>query len=96
MRLLGFVTLFAVVVVFSFSCFADGGVPDDVIYDKVRVKLAGDRDVRGTTIQVEVQNGVVTLEGQVFNEKAKKRATKLTKKVKGVKKVINNLTTAPQ
>lgn len=65
---------------------------DGEIHDHVRLKLAGDRDVRGTQIQVEVKDGVVTLKGQVHSEKARKRAAKLAKKVKGVKKVINELT----
>jgi len=65
---------------------------DGEIHDRVRLKLAGDRDVRGTQIQVEVEDGVVTLRGEVHNEKARKRAAKLAKKVKGVKKVINELT----
>lgn len=59
------------------------------------IKLAGDRDVRGTQITVEVKDGVVTLSGEVFNEKAKKRAEKMSRKHKGVEKVINNLTVAP-
>jgi osmotically-inducible protein OsmY len=32
----------------------------------------------------------------VFNEKAKKRAEKMSKKHKGVRKVINELTVSPQ
>jgi len=69
---------------------------DGEIHDQVRLKLAGDRDVRGTQIQVEVEDGVVTLRGQVHSEKARKRAAKLAKKVKGVKKVINELTVRPR
>ena len=68
---------------------------DDEIRDNLMVKLAGDRDVRGTQITVEVAGGVVTLTGEVFNEKAKRRAEKMAKKHKGVKNVVNKLTVAP-
>jgi len=71
-------------------------VSDDEIHDTLRIKLAGDRDVRGTQIEVAVEDGVVTLRGEVFNNKAKKRAGKMAKKHKGVKKVINELTVAPK
>jgi len=71
-------------------------VPDDEIHDTLRIKLAGDRDVRGTQIEVIVEEGVVTLRGEVFRDKAKKRAEKMAKKHKGVKKVINELTVAPK
>jgi osmotically-inducible protein OsmY len=39
-----------------------------------------------------VKDGVVTLTGQVDEPKAKDRAEKLAKKVKGVKQVINKIT----
>jgi osmotically-inducible protein OsmY len=70
-------------------------ITDDHIYDRVRLRLAGDRDVRGTAIEVKVENGVVTLSGQVQNEKARQRAAKLAKKEKGVKQVVNQLTVRP-
>ena len=44
------------------------------------------------SVDANVKDGVVTLNGQVDEPKAKDRAEKLTKKVKGVKQVINNLT----
>jgi osmotically-inducible protein OsmY len=55
------------------------------------MKLAGDQDVRGGAIDVEVHNGVVTLKGKVDTEKRKERAEKLTKKVKGVTGVENQI-----
>ncbi len=64
---------------------------DGQIRDELMIKLAGDRDVRGTQIVVKVEDGVVTLEGPVPDEKGKKRAEKLAKKHKGVEKVINKL-----
>ena len=65
---------------------------DNVIADQVMIKLSGDQVVKGGALKVDVKNGVVTLNGLVDEPKAKERAEKLTRKVKGVKQVINNLT----
>jgi osmotically-inducible protein OsmY len=64
---------------------------DDRIYDEVRRKLANDLDVKGAGIDVAVKNGVVTLSGKVHTERGKEKADKLTKKIKGVTSVQNNL-----
>lgn len=73
------------------SLIAQGTPADDRIYDQVRMKLAADRDVNGGGIEVEVKNGVVTLQGKVHKEKQKQRAEHVAKKVKGVSSVVNNL-----
>jgi osmotically-inducible protein OsmY len=67
------------------------GKDDDRIHDTVMAKLANDTDVRGGGFEVLVKNGVVTLRGQVHTEKAKEKAEKITKKVKGVVSVDNQL-----
>ena len=75
-------------------CFAaDKGPTDDAIVDQVRIKLAADPDVKGGALTVDCKNGVVTLTGQVDSMHARDKATKLAKKVKGVKQVFNNLST---
>jgi len=66
---------------------------DDLITDNVRLKLASDPDVKGGAIQVDVRQGVVTLTGVVETQKIKMKAEKISRKVKGVKQVVNNLTT---
>lgn len=66
---------------------------DDAIVDQVRLKLAADADVKGSALTVDCKNGVVTLAGVVDTTHAKDKAARLTKKVKGVKQVVNNLTT---
>ena len=73
-------------------CLAKDAVTDDMIYNNVRIKLASDQVVKGGALEVEVKDGVVTLGGSVEEQKQKDRATKLTKSVKGVKQVINNIT----
>ena len=68
---------------------------DDRISDQVRMKLATDADVKGGALDVTVKDGVVTLKGRVDTDKGKTKATKLTKKVKGVKEVDNELVVGP-
>jgi osmotically-inducible protein OsmY len=64
---------------------------DGRIHDEVMAKLASDPDVRGGGFDVVVKNGMVTLKGEVHTEKAKEKAEKLTKKIKGVAGVDNQL-----
>ena len=71
-------------------------VTDDTIFDMVRLKLASDPDVRGGAFDVQVKDGVVTIKGRVDKESYKQRAEKLTKKVKGVKSVVNRLLVEPK
>jgi osmotically-inducible protein OsmY len=68
---------------------------DDRIFDQVRMRLATDPDVKGGALDVTVKDGVVTINGRVDTEKGRDRATKLTKKVKGVKEVDNELVVGP-
>jgi len=67
------------------------GKDDGRIHDQVMAKLANDLDVRGGGFEVIVKNGAVTLRGQVHTEKAKEKAEKLAKKIKGVVSVDNQL-----
>lgn len=69
----------------------DKPVTDDRIHDEVRLKLAGNPDVAGGGIDVEVNQGVVTLRGKVRKDKQKSKAEQLARKVKGVKKVVNQI-----
>ena len=71
-------------------------VTDDQIHDQVLMKLAGDIDVRGGAIDVEVHNGVVTLKGKIEKEKQRTRAERLAKKIKGVTSVENQLVLSPK
>jgi osmotically-inducible protein OsmY len=68
---------------------------DDRISDQVRMKLATDADVKGGALDVTVKDGVVTIKGRVDTDKGKSKATKLAKKVKGVKDVDNELLVGP-
>jgi osmotically-inducible protein OsmY len=68
---------------------------DNRISDQVRMRLATDADVKGGALDVTVNDGVVVMKGRVDTEKGKRKATKLAKKVKGVKQVENDLQVGP-
>ena len=68
-----------------------GATSDDAISDNVRQRLASDADVRGAALDVTVKDGVVTIKGRVHTEKGRRKATEITKKVKGVVNVDNQL-----
>jgi osmotically-inducible protein OsmY len=70
---------------------AQGTPDDDRIYDAVRRKLADDVDVKGAGFEVIVKKGAVTLQGRVHDEKAREKAARIAKKVKGVISVDNKL-----
>jgi hyperosmotically inducible protein len=83
--------MMVVFLVASLCLAANKPVSDDAIYDKVRLDLASDMDVKGGNLKVDVKDGVVTLAGVVSDQSQKDKATKIAKKVKGVKKVVNNI-----
>ncbi len=78
-----------------FAAGQKGPVSDDRIVDQVRMKLTTDPDVKGGADDVAVKDGAVTIKGKVETERGKAKATKLAKKVKGVKSVDNELIVGP-
>jgi hyperosmotically inducible protein len=97
MRAISLLLILTLVIGFSAIAFGEDKTThsDDQLVDKVRLKLAGDPEVKGGALDVDVKNGVVTLRGTVGTDKAKQRAAKLSKKVSGVKDVVNQLTVKP-
>jgi BON domain len=71
------------------------GLEDGWIHLKVRTALAAVDDLRDSTINVDVDNNVVTLRGSVANAASKKAAEDAAKKVDGVKSVANKLEVKP-
>jgi osmotically-inducible protein OsmY len=67
-------------------------ISDGHIHDEVIRRLADDADVKGANLDVDVKDGVVTLRGRVDGDRERSKAEKLTKKVRGVKSVNNQLT----
>lgn len=84
-------SLLVLFVVAGLVLAADKPISDDSIYDQVRYKLASDVDVKGGGLKVDVKQGVVTLGGLVESDMQKEKAARIAKKVKGVKKVVNNI-----
>jgi hyperosmotically inducible protein len=91
MRALSLILIISLLAISWAPLLAQGKPSDDLIYDEVRRRLANDMTAQGGGIEVEVKEGVVTLSGKVKSEKQKDRAETLTKRVRGVTKVVNKL-----
>ena len=89
MRLFSLLLIFALIA--PLLVLAQGTPDDDRIYDAVRRRLADDVDVKGAGFEVIVKKGAVTLQGRVHDEKAREKAARIVKKVKGVVSVDNKL-----
>ena len=68
---------------------------DDALVDQVRLRLTKDPAVNGGALTVDAKNAVVTIRGKVRTERARQKAEKLARKVKGVKSVDNQLKVDP-
>ena len=67
------------------------GLNDGWIWVKARYELAAADDLRDSTINVDVDNGVVTLTGTVANAAQRAKAEQAVKTLDGVKSVKNTL-----
>jgi hypothetical protein len=67
------------------------GLEDGWLWTKTRTVLSNADDLRDSTINVDVDNNVVTLRGTVANQGQKTKAEQLAKSVKDVKSVRNDL-----
>ena len=68
---------------------------DGWLWTKTRAVLATTDDLRDSTINVDVETGVVTLSGTVATPAQKTKAAQVAKGVAGVKSVKNDLTVKP-
>jgi hyperosmotically inducible protein len=66
-------------------------VDDASVTAKVKTTLLADNQVGGMKIDVDTNNGVVTLNGNVSGAAEKMRAEQLAQSVDGVRSVKNNL-----
>jgi len=64
---------------------------DSMITSSVKTQLAADKLVTLTRVEVETNNGIVYLTGQVQTAEQRSHIGSLASQVKGVKKVVNNL-----
>jgi len=70
------------------------GLDDGWLWTKTRFDLAAADDLRDSTINVDVENAVVTLTGTVATAEQKAKAESVAKAVAGVKSVKNLLQVA--
>jgi hyperosmotically inducible protein len=68
---------------------AGAQVDDAAITAKVKAKLAADGDINPFNIDVDSNEGVVTLQGRVAKEEARTKAEQLARDTDGVTRVIN-------
>jgi hypothetical protein len=64
-------------------------VDDAAITAKVKAKLAADGDINPFNIDVDANNGVVTLQGRVAKAEGRQKAEELARNTDGVRRVIN-------
>lgn len=82
--------------VFALSLWGADAASDARLSDQIKLRLAGDRDVKvGAAIDVDVKDGVATLRGKVETQSQKARAEKVAHKTRGVKEVKNELVITP-
>jgi osmotically-inducible protein OsmY len=78
---------------------ASAGIPDEALRDKLAKGLAYDRVGYGTTafnsINIGVQDGVVTLSGTVYGPVDHDSAISLVANTPGVRDIVDNIETAP-
>ena len=67
------------------------GLNDGWLWVKARFDLAAADDLRDSTINVDVENAIVTLSGTVASAAQRTRAEQVAKSVEGVKSVRNEL-----
>jgi osmotically-inducible protein OsmY len=86
-----------VVLFFMTGCQAMTGqtmgetIDDSYITGAVKTQLASDKMVSLTRVEVETNNGIVYLTGQVQTAEQRSHIGSLASQVKGVKQVVNNL-----
>ena len=70
-------------------------IKDGWLVMKVHSEFVNEDLLEGSNIDVDVKNGVVTLQGTVTSEAGRARAGELARKNDGVKNVVNQLRIAP-
>ena len=76
----------------SMGAAGSGKVDDAAITAQVSASLAREKELGTSKIDVDTQNGVVTLSGPTPSASAKERAAEIAHRVKGVQSVNNQLT----
>jgi osmotically-inducible protein OsmY len=89
----------ALVLLLTFGCSSTQTVGEEIddatITTKVEAKLTGDPEVSAFNVDVDTNDGVVRLSGEVEKPEAKAEAEKLARETEGVRRVINDITVGP-
>jgi hyperosmotically inducible protein len=71
-------------------------VTDASITTKIKADFVNEKSLKGSDIDVDTNDHVVTLKGTVASAAGKARAAQIAKNTKGVTKVVDDLTIAPE
>ena len=86
----------SLVLLLTFGCSSTQTVGEEVddatITTKVEAKLTGDSEVSAYNVDVDTNDGVVRLSGEVEKPEARAEAEKLARDTEGVRRVINDIT----
>src|SRR4029077_4019003 len=77
------------------GCSRIGARPDAQVASDVQNKINGDSNIPDKQLNINANNGVVTLTGTVASDAARNAAANDAAQVEGVKTVVNNLEGAP-
>jgi len=77
------------------GCSRIGTRPDAQVASDVQNKINGDSNIPDKQLNINANNGVVTLTGTVASDAARNAAANDAAQVEGVKTVVNNLQVAP-
>ena len=94
--LLALVALLAVAAGCSSTQTTGQQVDDASITAAVKAKLTADGDINPFNIDVDTNDGVVTLQGQVAKAEARSKAEEHARDTEGVTRVINLITVGDQ
>jgi hyperosmotically inducible periplasmic protein len=74
---------------------ADKLVPDEVVTQRVETAFDADKYFYGTQVHVRTRNGVVYLDGSVWDDWDMRAVLRIARHIPGVKRVVNNLDIGP-
>ena len=87
--------LFATSTGVAFAEHQAGAIKDGWLVMKVHSEMVDEDVLNGSDIDVDVKDGVVTLQGTVTSDAARARALEVARKNDGVKSVVDQLKIAP-
>lgn len=83
--------MFATVACSSLNQLTPSELDDNAIEAEIRARLLDDVDLKAFAISVKVNNGNVSISGDVDTQDQRNRIGETARKVDGVKSVINNV-----